>query len=177
MPRWIITTAILAMLSFWASAQPPGNSALIPSERLRLFQRNQDYLEKLVSRAVELSAQSNPLERAKICRQSTIDASRELSDAIARDDADRVSEIGEYLCMLMSEALAPTLADARTTIPVGSPHWNDLRTLHATSATDAEKVELSIPYLGRVGSSRRVADLRVKLSLARGTLLQIMPAE
>lgn len=175
MPRWITTTAILALIAAWASAQ--GNSSPIAAERLRLFHRNQDLLEKMIERTIQLSQKTTSLERAKVCKQSTIDLSRELASAVDRDDADRVSELGEYLTTLLSDGVQPTLGEARDQIPAGSPHWQEMRGLHASLVAEAERIELSIPRLGRVGSSERVNEIRRKLNAARQQLTAMLPAE
>ena len=169
MKRLFFATLLFAAFAALASGQPttPGPLA---SEQLKLFKSNRELLEDLVSRSVDLANANDPLTRAKACQKATADIGRAMGTAVRADDADRVAELGEYLTALMDQGLTPTLTDARRQNPVGSPGEVELVQFHERATLEAEQLELSIPALGRIGTSARVKDARAKLHTAREAL-------
>ncbi len=168
MRRLAFSTFVLVALSAWVSGQPAAGP--LAGEQLHLFRGNRELLENLVEHSVELANADTPVGKVRACHESTKDLGRAMKDAADRDDADRVAELSELLTAVIRFALVPTLGEARVAIPVGTPAYQRLRDLTELATADAERFELSIPALGKIGASNKVKDARGKLHEARGLL-------
>jgi hypothetical protein len=163
MSRLFVTLSLFAVLAGWTSAQNTTDTA---GDRMARFARNRTLVEDLVTRGLDLSNANDPLARATACQQVAADLTIGLQAAADADDPDRVAEVGEYLGTVLKEAVAPALADARNTIPAGSPEAGRLNAM-ATKATDeAKRAVTLVPTTGRSGKSARVADVKAKLEAA-----------
>lgn len=174
MRRHALTTAVLAGLAAWASAQgpAPGETA---AERMDQFTRDRALLETLVDRGLELADAGTPLRRARVCHDAATDIGGRLREAVAAEDPVRVAELTEYLGAIVHDGLVPTYRQARDTIPPGSPEAADLDRLRydatagldrALDPADAARAD------GRIGTSARIRDARRHLAAARGLLEQ-----
>ncbi len=162
MRRLVFTTFVLTLLSVWASGQSaPGGP--LAGEQLKLFEGNRGLLEELVDRTVELANADTPVAKVRACHESTKALGRALRDAADRDDADRVTELSDHLTAVINHGLVPTIDDARKTVPVGTQAEKELFELTSVATQDAERFELAIPALGKVGGSSKVQDARAKL--------------
>lgn len=162
MRRLVFTTFVLTMLSVWASGQS-ANSGPLAWEQLKLFESNRDLLEELVEHSVDLANADTPVAKVRACHESTKALGRALRDAADRDDADRVAELGDHLTAVINHGLVPTIDDARKTVPVGTQAEKELFELTSVATQDAERFELTIPAMGKVGASNKVQDARSKL--------------
>ena len=162
MRRLVFTSFVLTLLAAWASGQS-ATSGPLAGEQLKLFQSNRELLENLVEHSVDLANADTPLAKIKACHESTKDLGRAIKDAADRDDADRVAELSEHLTAVIHHGLVPTIDDARTTVPMGTQAEKELFELTSLATQDAERFELAIPALGKVGTSNKVRDARTKL--------------
>lgn len=168
MRRLAFTTLVLLALAAVGSGQPAAGP--LAGEQLHLFQSNRELLENLIEHSVELANADTPVAKVRACHEATKDLGRALKEAADRDDADRVAELSDHLTAVIRHGLAPTVTDARGVIPVGTPPFQQLQDLTAQAAADAERYELSIPAIGKVGGSAKVKDARGKLHDARGLI-------
>jgi hypothetical protein len=173
MPRLVPTALIVGIVAAWASAQGPAGPTA--ADRLKLFDRNRPLLEKLVDAAVLAAGRSKAVDRADACRVAAEHLTRELAEAAAGNDPDRVSEVGEYLSAVLTDGLTPTLDEARRTVPAGSADADALLAVYRQAAADAERAETIIPFTGPVGGSERAAKARRKIADARGKLTAASP--
>ncbi|QEL15925.1 hypothetical protein [Limnoglobus roseus] len=171
MRRLVFTSFVLMLLTAWVSGQPAATGPTA-GEQLHMFQRNRDLLENLVEHSVELANANTPVGKVRACHESTKDLGRAIKDAADRDDADRVAELSEHLTAVIKFGLVPTVDDARTIIPVGTPDYQQLLDLTAQANGDAERFELSIPALGKIGASNKVSEARGKLHAVCVTLAE-----
>lgn len=163
--RFLFAAFALTALAVAAGAQfAPGGP--LAAEQLKMFRSNRELLENLVEHGVELANADTPVAKVKACRESAKDLGRALKDAVDRDDADRVAELGDHLAAVIRHGLLPTIDEARTTIPVGTDAAKDLADQTDLATQDARRFELSLPALGKVGASVKVKDLREKLRAA-----------
>jgi hypothetical protein len=170
--RTILTTAVLAALAAWASAQnpAPGEAA---GERMDRFARNRSLVESLVARGVDLANTNDPLQRAGVCHDTAAELGGRLREAVAADDPVRVAELTEYLGAVAHGGLIPNLEDARQVIPARSPEEEKLLKLRDDAAAGLGQAEAAVPADGRIGASPRVSAARRQLADARGKLGQI----
>jgi hypothetical protein len=171
MRRLATTFVVLIAIAAWAGAQS-NPSAPLAGEQLKLFQSNRELLENLVEHGVELANADTPVAKVKACHASAKDLGRALRDAADRDDPDRVAELGDHLSAVLRHGLVPTIDDARRVVPVGTAAEAELVELTLAATEDAKKFELSIPALGKVGTSAKVKDTRAKLQLAGAALVE-----
>lgn len=171
MRRLATTLFVLIALATWAGAQS-SPAAPLASEQLKLFQSNRQLLENLVEHSVELVNADTPVEKVRVCHELTCDLGRALRDAADRDDPDRVVELGDYLAATIRLGLLPTIDDARRIVPVGTQAEKELVELTARATNDAKNFELSIPAIGKVGTSAKVKSVRDRLNHASTELTQ-----
>lgn len=163
MARTALSLVIVAGLSAWAAAQAVPTAA----EQARLFERNRDLLQTLLSDGLA-AADDGPLTRIAACRQAARTLSRALDDACQMEEPDRVAELGDHLGDVLADGLVPALASARTVYTPGSPGYEEFQKLDADSAADARTVAGLIPAAGKLGDRPDVRAARGKLTTAAG---------
>lgn len=165
MTRTLLVGLIFASLSAWVSAQP-GPATPSPAEQLRLMQANRPLLDALLEASLKVSEANSPLLRADACRTAVATLGSALRDASADQDAnpDRVIELSDHLTIVVTEGLAPTLAQARQTIPPGSPDFERLKTVQAELRQDLDAIQRDFPGAGKANAPR--------LNEARGKLAE-----
>jgi hypothetical protein len=139
---FIILGALL--VAAWADAQQAGAS-LTAGERGRLLQSNRDLIAKLVKRGVKTAKANDPVGRTSACKEAMDELLSELDGAVAKNDADRVSEIGDYLNVMVEDGLIPTLEEARGQVPEGSPEEERLKKLHEDTAAELDRLNRMVP--------------------------------
>src|SRR3954469_25157583 len=97
---------MLATLSAWASAQNTSGPTTA-AEHLKLMQTNRKLLEELVEEGVQLGDANTNLDRATQCQQVANRLTRELKNAVERDDADRVAEMSDHFSSLINSGFLP----------------------------------------------------------------------
>ena len=171
MKRLILTLAAGTLLTLWAGAQssPP---PVLAADRLRLLHANRGLLEDLLDRGLKLGDASGKLDRAEECRL----ALGTLTDALNRAteepaiDADRVAELTDHLTELVQSGLAPTLAEARAKVNIGSPGKEQLDRIVAAATTDLTAVQNQFLLDPRLARSAKLKTCHERLRDAVGKI-------
>ena len=82
-------------------------------------------------------------------------------------DPDRIAELSDQLSELITDGLAPTLAEVRDRVKSGSPDGPRLIKIEKQATTDVQAIQQTIPTDGRLGQSTKVQAAQKKLSEAR----------
>jgi hypothetical protein len=109
---------LCAGFAAWVGAQSPRR--LLPSEQIKLLQRNQALYRVAVKSSIETTAQFDPLERTRSSMILARELSGEIKSAAQNQDAARVAELGRLLAQLIDQGVTPNIQLARTRIPAGS---------------------------------------------------------
>ena len=167
--RPILTLAVVAAVSLWASAQPhsAGPSA---AEQLQMLKTNRDLLEDLLDHGMRVADANTPLDRAAACQRSTDRMAREMREAVDRADADRANEIGDYVERIVVEGFVPNFETARRDAKPGSPDFERTRTMHRDAAESLDKLGAALPTEGPLSKSKRLQAARAKLADASAKL-------
>ena len=165
MTRSAYTLIVFATLAAWASAQPTPRA----DDRLRLLQVNQSLLEDLLEHGLKLSQTGNKLDQADECRNAMTTLGRVLTNVTSDPsaDPDRIAELSDQLSELVTDGLAPTLAEVRDRVKSGSPDGPRLSKIEKQAATDLQTIQSALPTDGRLGQSTKVQASQKKLSEAR----------
>ena len=163
------TFLFLLALTAWAGAQAPQRAALTADEQLRLHRANRVLLADLVDRGIELGRANHPIDRAEECRKTARVLGVALQRAAENDDADRVSELGNHLELVIRDGLVPMLDDAKRTIHPMSPDAARLKLLQENAVGDLEWAS-AIPATGKLGANASVRELVGKLGGLREKL-------
>ena len=166
MPRTIATTFVPLVLAAWVGAQGPPTVV----DRLHMLRADKALIGNLVDDGLGLAKAGSPLDRADGCRRTARSLAEALRQAAAGQDADRVAELGGQLEVVIREALAPNLAEARQGIDEGSPEFARLTDLRQLVLDDFDAVRAAFPEAGKVGASERVRDARGRLEGLREQL-------
>ena len=167
--RPILTLAVVAAVSFWASAQttPAGPSA---AEQLQMLKTNRELLEDLLDQGTRVSDANTPLDRAAECQRATDRLARELRTAVDRADADRANEIGEYVERIVVEGFVPNFETARRDAKPGSPDYERVKAMHREATDSLDKLGAALPTDGPLSKSKRLQQAREKLADASAKL-------
>jgi hypothetical protein len=160
-----------ALLSAWASAQNTSGPTTA-ADHLNLLKTNRKLLEELVEEGVQLGDANSPLERATQCQHVATRLTRELKNAIERDDADRVAEMSDYFSSVINSGFMPNFATAKENTPVESPDYPRLLAVHTEAAKNMDIVKLLIPADGKLAKNKRVQEARGKLEAAANAVGQ-----
>jgi hypothetical protein len=166
--RPALTLLTAALLSAWASAQSDGPARTTTADNLRLLASNRALLEDLIAHGLKLSEASKPLDRAAECEKAAGTLSKAIVTACAAPapDADRVSELTDYLTAVVSDGLRPVLREAERDIPPGSPGYDEFLALRGRAADATTAAADAIPAQGKFGDLPQVRAARAKLAAA-----------
>lgn len=119
MTRQILSVALAGLVSVAVGAQGP--DALQPSQRIELYKKNRNVIERLVLQTVESSKVPNDhLKRADAYYPVLMQFSIEIQSAEGIGEKARVLELTDHLRILLEDGLAPTLDKAKQQVEGGS---------------------------------------------------------
>lgn len=168
MGRGIFTTAVVLAVSAWAGAQGP--SPLSADEHHKLLRANRLLLDDLVESGVKLADADTARQRAEAARDAARRLSRELTTAVAAENADRVAEMGDHLDALLRDGLTPAIRTAHDQIPPDSAEAKRLKELYNGVLVELDATRGAVPTAGKVGDSGKVKAARGRLAEARDAL-------
>ena len=167
--RNLLTLALVASVSLWASAQP-APPRLTAGEQLQLLKTNRELLEDLLDRGARISDAHTPLDRAAECQISADRLARELRTAVDRSDADRAGEIGGFVETIVADGFVPNLEIARRTANPGSPDYERVKAMHREATRSLDDLTATLPTAGPLAKSKRIQQAREKLAEASAKL-------
>jgi hypothetical protein len=149
---------LFAATAAWAGAQHGLDMAV----RQTQLAQNRTTLALLVDSGLAMGdPTADAAARAEWSRKAADAVRHDLADATARQDVDRVVELGEHLTKLFADGLVPTLSAA--TPPEGSPASEQLKTTRRQAVADANSAAGLDFAAGILGGSNRVKDVTKKL--------------
>ena len=167
--RPLLTLAVAAAVSLWASAQP-STAGLTAAAQLQLLKTNRELLEDLLDQGMLVADANTPLDRAAACQRSIDRMARELQPAVARSDADRANEIGDYVERIVVDGFVPNFEIARRDAKPGSPDFERVKTMHAEAHKSLDTLSATLPSEGPLSKSKRLQQARAKLADASAKL-------
>ena len=92
-------------------------------------------------------------------------------------DPDRIAELSDQLSELVTDGLAPTLAEVRNRVKSGSPDGPRLSKIEKQATTDLQTIQSALPTDGRLGQStnRECPQDTQECESPRGTNPTILP--
>jgi hypothetical protein len=155
MRRTPLFLILFAGSAAWAGAQHRPDT----SKRVEMLAKNRTTLLLLVDRGLDLGATDDEVSRVKLSRQAAETVRRDLADAAATHDVDRVVELGEHLTRLYDNGLVQTLDAATRNVPEGSPAMDELKAVRREAIRDADTAAAIDFVSGKFAGSGRVKGM------------------
>ncbi|QVL34617.1 hypothetical protein KIH39_12120 [Telmatocola sphagniphila] len=144
MMRYSATLLILASLSLWAGAQSPKSRPRV-DEQLKLFERNQVMIEKLIDGSLQISRSRDALSKSKAYEEILKEMQQEIKLAAAGQETSRLKELVTHLGTVLLQGLVPNLENARKSIAPGSQDEKALYAVKNSTGDVVNSVLKSIP--------------------------------
>ncbi len=161
--RAALFAVLVCQFALLASATAP-DEALSPEERAQRLQRNQDLIELVVDASVRLAAEDDPVNRAEQCTKLADRLADEMSRSANQHESQRVTELGQYLHLVLDKGVADNLSAARKRMPQGSAEAQRLVRAHERAAKVLRPLD---DWLSRAAESEECEAMRQALKAVR----------